>query len=207
MIIVFSGIDGSGKTTYARFVTDYFIKRGLKARYMHIVRDSFYHIILHNFIGRAWPSSKKTLEGALRNPGNKKSFLLTGFLKKAALLLNLLYFNIRYAGYRSNKKRNLICDRYFYDDVVQMKYLGLATDKFINFYTGLIMEPDMVFFSKTPPETAYMRKNEYDREYFFSKDRLYSQMCGNIRSLIIPEGRIEKNIEFIKVKVNPILEG
>lgn len=205
MIIAFCGLDGSGKTTYAFSLTGYLNQKKIKARYHHMIRDSFYYLILHNFIGRIWRSSPKALEEALRKPQEKLSFSIIRCIKKALLFINLIYFNARYSGYSQEGGNSIICDRYFYDEIVQMAYLGLAGDKFLSFYKKLIIKPDIVFFLKVPAELAYSRKNEYEKEYFTEKSRLYSHSFKAIPHLEISTGDIENGNNFIRQQVESLL--
>lgn len=197
MIVVFSGIDGCGKTTYAKAATHYLIAKGTAARYMHISRDSFYHFLLNNFIGKFSKSSQTSLEKGLRNKENKTYFLLTGTLKKILLFIDILIFNIRYSHYKNNKKQTLICDRYFYDNIVQMEYLSIAGHSFISLYRKLIAAPDIIFLLHADPAVAYLRKPEYEKEYFFQKQELYSSFYSTLSHIDIHDAGIPENTDCI----------
>ena len=205
MIIAFSGIDGSGKTTYAKFAAGHIQSKNLKARYRHNVRDSFYHLILHNVIGGVSESSRASIEAALRSKGNLVYFSIAGFVKKVLLLTDLVCFNIRYGGYKGARAKTLACDRYFYDEIVQMKYLGLARDKFLRFYKSLIIKPDILFFVKSDPTIAYERKREYNEDYFMKKAGLYSDMYMTIPHVGIQDSDLKSNEQAIRADIDRVL--
>lgn len=207
MIISFSGIDGSGKTTYANVAMDYFKNKKLRFKYMHMIRDSFYHSILHDVIGRFSKPSQKYLEKGLRNPKNKIYFAVLKFIKKMLLVANLLYFNLRYRKYKGSTIYNIICDRYFYDEIVQMQYLRLAGKVFMPFYKNLIIKPDIAFLIKAKPEVAYARKSEFDRNYFLEKCKLYKQVHKSIYMIDLPDDSQENNADLIFVELKQRLKS
>ncbi|MEW6407139.1 MAG: hypothetical protein AB1465_00410 [Patescibacteria group bacterium] len=206
MIIAFCGIDGSGKSTYVGYTMDYLNAKGLKTKSIHIIRDSFYHFVLHNYIGRISSVSQKRLEDNLRNPKNKIYPFIVKFLKKILLFMNLIYFNLKHLSYKGNLNNNIVCDRYFYDDLVQMKYLKLAKDKFFYFYEKLIIKPDIIFFVKADPQTAYSRKYEYNLDYFLNKNRLYSNLFSHILHLELSHPDIENNKQYIYRQIDEVIQ-
>ena len=191
MIIVFSGIDGSGKTTCANFAYHHLKGKSLNVRYLHIIRDSFYHKMLHNLIGRVSKNTKGTLEKKLRTKESGVLSFFSKLAKKTALFINLALFNLRYGGYKGNIKRTVIVDRYFYDDIVQGMYLGIAGKRFLDAYKRLIILPDVIFFLDADPVKAYERKQEYDKDYYFRKSIIYKEVYGAIPHLEIAEGSME----------------
>lgn len=202
MIIAFSGIDGSGKTTCAEFVSNYFKNKGIPIKYLHIVRDSFYHKILHSLIARVSTGARISLEKNLRAKENGPKFFILKLIKKAALFINLIYFNLRYWRYKNNIKRSIVTDRYFYDDIAQGIYLGVAGRAFINAFKKRIIQPDIVFYLRAEPSLAYARKQEYDEEYFLTKSGIYDEIYKETPNIKISEG----SMESIKITIRNYLE-
>lgn len=205
MIIVFSGLDGSGKTTCAESISGYLRKRGFTVRNTHIIKDSLHYRLLHNFVGRISESSKNSLEDSLRDRKGRGSFLISRFIKESLLLLNILYFDLKFGWYRKDKKRVLVTDRYFYDEIVQAKYLGIAGKIFTFIFIKLTIMPDMVFFLKADPLKAYGRKKEYEKDYFEKKDILYTSMYNTVPHIRIPEMAINDMISLISGHVNTVV--
>jgi thymidylate kinase len=205
VIIAFSGLDGSGKTTCAEFTVDYLKSRGFFVKYLHIIKGSLYHKILHGIIARVSEESQKALEKNLRSKENKPSFFISKWLKKGGVLINLLCFNLLYGRYKDNIRRNIVTDRYFYDDIVQAVYLGIAGRSFLSFCNKLIIQPDLVFFLKADPAAAYARKREYDEKYFMEKSRLYADTYKTIPRIEIPEGGIDNIKGIVKSYIEPVV--
>ena len=188
MIIVFSGIDGSGKTTCARFVHDHLKGKGFNVKYLHIIKDSFYHKILHGLVSK---NAQGSLEKALRLKNNSILSFFSRSAKKTVLFINLVLFNIRFGRCKGNIRRTIIVDRYFYDDIVQCLYLGIAGNRFLGAYKKLIMPPDAIFFLNADPIKAYERSREYDKDYYLKKSAIYKEVYGAIPKLEIAEGKME----------------
>jgi len=206
MIIAFSGIDGSGKTTYAEFCVNYFKEKKIDCKYRHMVKDSLYNVALHNFIGKISKNTQASIEKGLRNKKNRVRFFLLKLVKKALLVLNMVYFNLAYGSYRGNPRRNIVSDRYFYDDIAQLQYLGLASENFIKFYSQFIMKPDIIFFVKVEPETAFKRKGEYKKEYFFDKCKIYEDVFNQIPMAIhVNKKSKEESLRFISDRIEECL--
>ncbi len=180
MIIAFSGLDGSGKTTQSRFAEQYLRDRGYRCAYRHAIRGSLHYFILHNLVGRVSGRAKDSMEKGLRETGGAKAFFVS-LVKKIFLFLDLVYFNLRYGRYKGQTKRNIICDRYFYDEIVQADYLKIAGNAFNGMYRKLILEPDISFFLKVRPESAFERKKEYNRSYFTQKGKVYETFAQRIK--------------------------
>lgn len=205
MIITFSGIDGSGKTTYAESAVAYLQGKGSSAKYRHSARDSFYHIILHNVIGKISASSKASIEAALRSKEKRGRFFVMKWIKKILLLMNLVFFNVCHRRYKGSRKKTLVCDRYFYDEIVQMEYLELAGNAFIDFYKSFIIKPDTAFFVTSDPVAAYERKKEFNKEYFIKKSDIYSKVCGQMPCIKVPDMGLEANKRYINTEIEKMM--
>lgn len=206
MIIAFSGIDGSGKTTYAEFCVNYIKEKKIDCRYRHMVKDSFYNLFLFNFIGKISKNTQESIEKGLRDRKNRVRFAVLKSIKKILLVLNMMYFNLAYRSYRGNIRKNIVSDRYFYDDIAQMLYLGMASENFIKFYNRFIMKPDVAFFVKVEPETAFKRKSEYEESYFFNKCRIYEDVFKELPiTVYVNKDSKNENFNIINTKVEECL--
>lgn len=197
MIISFCGLDGTGKTTQAKQLVQHLIEQGDRCAYHHIIRNSVYYFILHKIVGRISPRSKTVCEKGLRQK-NGSSFRPLFFIKELFLLLELVLFNLRYAGYKGNPRKHIICDRYFYDEAVQLENLRGKKCLFSRLYEMLIIKPDIIYYMDIPPEVAFKRsEDDYEMEFFIRKANVYKVYMQDKRAVKINSMGIEKTRELI----------
>lgn len=202
MIITFSGLDGTGKTTYAEMVADRMRKRGKKCRRFHAIRDSLSYFFTHKIVGGVSEKAKQAAESGLRDKGGRFTSGILAFVKKGFLLVDILLFNICYGWLKGKENDILVADRYFYDELVQARYLGIAGRLFSLVYEKLIINPDVAFFVELTPEKAYGRKNEYDIEYFKAKSPIYGDTCKGRGFRIIPDVSLSEAELLIKEEID-----
>ena len=202
MIITFSGLDGTGKTTYAEMVADHMRGGGKKCIRFHAIKSSLSYFFTHKIVGVVSKKAKQTAESGLRDKGGSFTNGMLAFVKKAFFLADILLFNICYGRLKGKEGDILVADRYFYDELVQARYLGIAGRLFSRIYENLIIKPDVAFFVELPPEKAYGRKNEYDIEYFKAKSPIYEDTCKGGGFSIIPDVSLSEAERLIKEEID-----
>lgn len=208
MIIVFSGLDGTGKTTQAMYLLEHIRRQGIKCRYRHAIKNTLYYFITHNVIGKASPGARSGLEKGLRRPDKGLSFALLSTVKKAFLLLDILYFNLRYSPYRRSRSKMLICDRYFCDEMVQARFLRMAGGAFMGAYKKLMLKPDILFFADVAPEVAAGRKDEnHTPDYFSVKAELYDALLEKDSMVKLPDLDKDRVRELTVSTYNEVYKG
>ena len=165
-LIVFCGMDGSGKTTLTKKVASYLKTCGLEYKIIH----SHGYSISENSFGL---SIKKL---------NKLKYLLR-FLIPFALIDNLFTFYFRYGPVL--KEKTLICDRYFYDKLARMIYYGISTNTIAKIYLKLLPKPDFTFFLDTAAQDAHIRKGEYQEEELLRYKYIYKFLAKHLNALVI----------------------
>ena len=137
MIISFSGIDGAGKSTQARYVKKILKDYGLSVCDIHMISWS-----LTNKIGKMLQKKGANIVFPLTPSESKKTFFWgEKLLRKIVLIFDIMRF--RFFVMRGVRVRNqvLICDRFFYDLAVQGVYTGVIKGKFERFYNKIIPKP------------------------------------------------------------------
>ncbi len=197
MIITFSGLDGSGKTTLADKVYEHLKEKGHRVKYFHAIKNSFYYYLLHKAIGRVSKSSQGALESGLRDNSNRPRFLILACIKKIFFLFQLVIFRLMFRDKKGNATDHLVCDRYFYDDIVQFAYLGVDTNRLLRLLKILLVAPDISFLLEVNPQRAYERKPEYASGYFQAKAALYRNILVSFKAVAVPESDITESLKFV----------
>lgn len=140
-LIVFCGMDGTGKTTLAHKTGDLLKKENISSVVYHAHGYTF---------------SKNSL--GFKEDRLKHCHFLLSFLVPFAFLDNLYTYFFKFRIIL--RKNTLICDRYFYDKVARMLHYGIINTFFAKLYIKLIPKPDLVFFLDSDAKTIRIRKNE-----------------------------------------------
>lgn len=154
-IIVFTGIDGAGKTTHAKLLNKFLKEKRISSKYVHLLTPNFR-------IGQ-WIEnrlSKKILD-------NENKLLLKATHKNSIMLLIFgLFFLLRgiYESWIKTVKNKhysvIVFDRYAYDDFVRVAWKYKWSLKVLVKLTRLVPKPDIIFYLTLSAEEAWKRENE-----------------------------------------------
>ena len=197
-LIVFEGIDGSGKTYHLNEVSKYLSKKKIK------------------FIKIREPGGSKNSELIRKNILNNKS----SFKKKTDLLLYMAARNENYENILKPNLRNkvILLDR-FIDSTIAYQHYGFKLNKniikILNKFVIGKLKPDFTFLHVVPEKHIKKNisgiKNRYDK---FNKNFYKNVQKGflkilkkNKNKLIIDSSKAKKyNSNIIKSKINKILK-
>ena len=186
-LIVFTGIDGSGKTTQVELLVKSLQKDGIEVSYVWSRWEPF---LLRPFISM-WKKNKSDGKGSTKDfhaAKDEKQKLLNNPVIR---YLWLLFFFIDYGFQIFRKirigllKRQLIIsDRIFYDSVIdQAINLGKRKDWLLNsldsFWSRIFFpKPDLVIYIDCPERIAFSRKTDAPNlEYLLDRRRLYKRLA------------------------------
>lgn len=185
LLICFTGVDGSGKTTHAKFLIRYLNENGYSCTYVWgALRPIFsYFFFAFTRLMGYWKEVKKN---AYTNPlenANKK------LAKKLGFLLRFLYFvDFQIKAFKIRVplmlKKIVICDRYFYDLLMELERSNLSSQKFSNILYNTLPHPTITFLLDAPENlTSERRRFLYIDQK--SKRRIFLKMSKTFNFIII----------------------
>jgi len=203
MIIAFSGLDGSGKSTHAKHTFEFLKKKGYNVKMNHIVNLSLFNIFL-----------RTVKEGSLKYESKKEAGEGREYLKPYHVIgrmilffIDLIVYHAYTLRYRFSKKKIIVFDRYLYDKLANFNHKKWA----IKFYSSIFLffapRSDIVFFIDRSAEDSYKKKPEYSKEFTEQKYDSYNWLMGKGRknSFSIRFGSIEEVQERINGLLSRIL--
>lgn len=157
--IVFIGSDGSGKSTFIKFVKKNLEKKGKTVEIKFMGWRNFENPLIRAF------SKKKVEESRLRkeNKNRLKRYRNRGFLFYLAYYLEMW---TRYLKIKKIKKDFILMDRYFYDE------LSFASDFKREFFSLITPVPDLCIVLRADSKTLRKRGEnmpESDLNRFYDK--------------------------------------
>lgn len=163
-IIVFTGIDGSGKTTQARILTKYLQKRDIAVSLVQqFAPNKLIKIILKNtapfFIKMERNASNKTYFN--RENSTNQSFLKSVLRMCALTRIVCMGFTRTWVKLLLNVSSSIIVsDRYFYDDIIKAKWMYGISNRFDRMLMCLVPKPFILFNLDILPEKAWKRETD-----------------------------------------------
>ena len=177
MIVSFSGIDGSGKTTQAQYVTKLLEQDGFAVHHVQMIRWT-----LVNRLGRLarFGKTQRTRGSQPRDSGR----VLT-LMRQLISLLDVLLFRVLYAYQTSIRHRVVVCDRFFYDLGVHALYTGVMGAGFESLYWRVVPSPTVSILLDIPAEVAHQREGKHDLAYYQAKRDLYLKRAPLWRAVVV----------------------
>lgn len=159
-LIVFTGIDGSGKSTLTKMLVEKLKTKGIDAEYLwwfsaenSIFRRTLRFVSGPQKTGHSEPKKEKL-------PKSSPVQILYQFL----VLLDYQRQTIFRVWLPLISGKNVVCDRYVYDIVtsfvMEFHYPDQCSKKLLAILLKLSPKPDAAFFVDVPVEVAIRRKND-----------------------------------------------
>ncbi|MFA5406133.1 MAG: hypothetical protein WC307_02140 [Candidatus Nanoarchaeia archaeon] len=184
LLISFIGVDGSGKTTFAKKTFDYLTEKGCKVALI----KPFEYLFLKNYL------KNKNADNILNQIKKPFYYKFWSFL---ALVDNIFYYHKKIKPLLK-KYDYVICDRYFYDFVMSFLYHGFIFNWFSKVYLKLLPKPDLTFIMSLKPKLAMKREVDQKHKYIFyeTQDRNY-KLINYLGFSIDNSNNLDKNLQKI----------
>src|SRR5438270_8700399 len=188
LLISFSGVDGSGKSTQIENLRSALEAAGLKTTLLafwdNVVVGVKYR---EGFVHKVYKSERGI--GAPGKPVNRRDKNMRGshltIARHFLYLLDAINLCRVVARQRKTGAHVVILDRYIYDELSNLNMTNPLSRAFIRFVHSFVPRPDIAYLLDADPEAAYARKPEYPVDFMKKCRRAYFDLAGILRSMTV----------------------
>lgn len=187
LLISFSGLDGSGKSTQIENLRERLTVAGLNVVLMAFwddivvgkkYREGFVHTVYKSEKGIGAPGKP-----VHRRDKNVRAWYLT-VLRYFLYLLDAIHLRLVLRKALASDINVIIMDRYIYDELANLPLRNKLTRAFVKMIQRLVPEPDLPYLLDTDVEAAHARKPEYPVEFMHKCRGAYFRLAQILGTLV-----------------------
>jgi thymidylate kinase len=209
ILISFSGLDGSGKSTQIANLRDFLHNRGLSTSLLAFwddvvvlsrYREGFVHKVYGSERGIGAPDRPVN-----RRDKNVRKWYLS-VVRHGLYLLDALHLVKVIAKAQRSGVDVVIMDRYIYDELANLPLSNPLTRIFIRLVTAFVPKPTVAYILDADPGAARARKPEYPVEFLYLCRSAYLQLARMLGNLtVIPPLLLEQAKREVEGAAAPAL--
>jgi thymidylate kinase len=188
LLISFSGVDGSGKSTQIENLRSALHSAGLKTTLLafwdNVVVGVKYR---EGFVHKVYKSERGI--GAPGKPVNRRDKNMRGWHLTLARHFLYLLDAVNLCRVVARAKRSgadvVILDRYIYDELSNLNLNNSLSRAFVKFVHGFVPRPDIAYLLDADPVAAYARKPEYPLEFMKKCRRAYFDLAAILKNMTV----------------------
>ena len=194
MLISFSGVDGSGKSTQIENLRSALHAAGVNTRLLAFWDNAVVGVkYREGFVHKVYKSERGI--GAPGKPVNRRDKNMRAwYLTLARHFLYLLdAINLRRVVAREKKSGVdvVILDRYIYDEILNLNMGNPISRTFVRMIHAFIPRPDIAYLLDADAVAAYARKPEYPPEFMEECRQAYFKLAKVLGTMtLIPPGTL-----------------
>lgn len=211
LLISFSGVDGSGKSTQIENVRRALHAAGLSTRLLafwdNVVvgvkyREGFVHAVYKSERGIGSPGKPVN-----RRDKNMRGWHLTA-VRHLLYLLDACNLCRVVARERKRGADVIILDRYIYDELSNLNLANPFSRAFVRLVHAFVPKPDIAYLLDADPAAAYARKPEYPVDFMERCRRAYFQLANLLGTMTIipPMSLPESKIAVLRAAEDKLAE-
>jgi thymidylate kinase len=188
LLVTFSGLDGSGKSTQIEHLRDYLRTQGLRtvslAFWDDVVvgkryRESFVHRVYGSERGVGTP--ERPVE---RRDKNVRKWYLS-IARHGLYLLDAIHLCEVLGRARRGNPDVIIMDRYIYDQLANLPLDNPLSRSFVHMVDGFVPRPDVAYLLDTDIAAARARKPEYPMDFMREARLAYLKLVQLVRGISV----------------------
>jgi thymidylate kinase len=209
LLVSFSGLDGSGKSTQIANLRQYLQDRGLTTTLLAFwddvvvlsrYREGFVHKVYGSERGIGAPG--RPVE---RRDKNVRRWYLS-LARHGLYLLDALHLVTVVSTARRSGADVVILDRYIYDELANLTLSNAATRLFVRMVNALVPRPDVAYLLDADPDAARARKPEYPVEFLRQCRQSYHYLVQMLEHItLIPPLPLPEAMRAVEQAIDPVL--